>query len=136
MFCSKCGKEVAEGSRFCSGCGTPAVPTQQQTAQYVPQQKEPHRVIEPAGNVFLTKDNERKAKASLVLGITGLVTALLLPIVGIPVAIVGLIMGVIGQKSSKKGMALAGLILSIIGVVAGIINAAIGAALGAIGQLF
>ncbi len=27
MFCSKCGKAIAEGAQFCANCGTPVVPT-------------------------------------------------------------------------------------------------------------
>lgn len=32
MFCEKCGNPVAEGQPFCSVCGTPATPQQQQPA--------------------------------------------------------------------------------------------------------
>jgi len=71
--------------------------------------------------------------AALVLGIVGLV-AWFIPLFGLPVTIVGLILGVIGQKKKKKRIALAGMILSIIGLVATIINASIGAYLGATGQ--
>ena len=31
MFCTNCGKEIADGSRFCSGCGTPLSNDQQET---------------------------------------------------------------------------------------------------------
>jgi len=64
------------------------------------------------------------------LGINGL-WAWLIPLAGFPVTILGLIMGVVGQKSSMKKLAMAGLILSIIGLVATIINSAIGAYMGA-----
>jgi len=42
MFCSNCGKKIEEGTKFCSGCGTPVIeaqtiprqtPVQQQTAE-------------------------------------------------------------------------------------------------------
>jgi hypothetical protein len=70
--------------------------------------------------------------AALVLGITGLM-AWFIPLFGFPITIVGLILGVLGQKREKKGIALAGMILSIIGLVATIINSAIGAYMGATG---
>jgi uncharacterized membrane protein len=75
-----------------------------------------------------------KAVTSLVLGIVGML-AWLLPIIGLPVSITGLVFGVRSMNSVNKGMAIAGLTLSIIGVVLSIINASIGAYMGATGQL-
>ena len=75
-----------------------------------------------------------KAVTSLVLGIVGML-AWLLPIIGLPVAITGLVFGVRSLNSVNKGMAFAGLTLSIIGTVLSIINASIGAYMGATGQL-
>lgn len=80
------------------------------------------------------QDNSGKATASLVLGLIGLL-AWLLPIVGLPVTIVGVVMGAKGRNSSNRGVAVAGLVLSIIGLILTVINAAIGAYLGATGQL-
>ena len=74
-----------------------------------------------------------KATASLVLGILGMI-CWLLPIIGLPVTIVGLVMGCKGLDSSNRGIAMAGVILSVIGLVATIINAAWGAYLGVTGQ--
>jgi hypothetical protein len=77
-------------------------------------------------------DKSGHATASLVLGIIGLI-AWFIPLLGFPVTIVGLIFGVLGQKSSKKTIAVAGLVLSIVGLVVTIINSAIGAYQGATG---
>jgi hypothetical protein len=76
-----------------------------------------------------------KALAGLVLGLVGLF-AWCLPIVGLPVGVIGIVMGAKGLKSNRRGMAMAGLILSSICVVLALVNAAIGAYLGATGQLF
>lgn len=76
-----------------------------------------------------------KGIASFILGIVGMV-AWLLPIIGAPVTIVGLIMGIISRKQKKSGLATAGIVLCIIGLVAVIINASIGAYQGATGTLF
>lgn len=78
--------------------------------------------------------NQGKATASLVLGIVGLI-AWLLPLVGFPVTIVGLVMGVQGRNGEKKGMATAGMVLSIIGLVLCVINAVLGAYFGVTGQM-
>lgn len=76
-----------------------------------------------------------QAVASLVLGILSLV-AWLLPIAGIPVAGIGLLLGILGvTRGSRRGMAVAGIVLSAIGLLLAVINAAIGAYLGATGQL-
>lgn len=75
-----------------------------------------------------------KAVTSLLLGVVGML-AWLLPIIGLPVAIAGLVFGVRSINTEKKGMAIAGLTLSIIGIVLSIINASIGAFMGATGQL-
>ena len=71
------------------------------------------------------------AIAALVLGIIGLV-AWLIPILGLPITIVGLIMGVNGRRKNpeQKGMATAGMIMSIIGLILTIINGAVGACMG------
>ena len=74
-----------------------------------------------------------KPVASLVLGIVGLVTWLL-PLVGLPVSITGLVFGVNALKRVRKGMALAGVVLCSIGLLLGALNFAWGAYLGATGQ--
>ena len=33
MYCSKCGNQIADGSRFCSFCGSPVVEVQNFTQQ-------------------------------------------------------------------------------------------------------
>jgi hypothetical protein len=74
-----------------------------------------------------------KAVASLTLGILSLV-CWYLPIVGLPMTITGLVLGIKDHHSSKPGMAVAGIVTNIIGLVLSVINAAVGAYLGATGQ--
>jgi hypothetical protein len=62
----------------------------------------------------------------MILGIIGMV-AWLLPCVGIPVTVTGLILSIIGRRSvSRKGMALAGIILSGIALALTLINLFLG----------
>lgn len=75
-----------------------------------------------------------KAVASLVLGIIGLI-AWIIPIIGAPINIVGLVMGIKNRTGKNKGLAIAGIVLCIIGLIATIVNGAIGAYKGATGQL-
>ena len=72
----------------------------------------------------MNKQNN-KAIAGLVLGITSLL-AWLLPLLGYPVSIVGIIMGALGKKSEKKNIAIVGLVLYIIGLVLTLGNSAYG----------
>jgi len=75
---------------------------------------------------------KEKSTAALVLGILSLLFWFF-PFLGLPIAIIGLILAVNGIKNNKK-FAMGALICSIIGLVLGIANAAIGAYLGATGQ--
>ncbi len=75
-----------------------------------------------------------KATAGLVLGIVSMV-AWFIPLIGLPMSIIGIVYSSKGLKSAKRGKAIAGLVLSIIGLVLSLINAAWGAYLGATGQL-
>lgn len=66
-----------------------------------------------------------KAVASLVLGLVGLL-AWFIPLFGLPISIVGLVMGIKGKRSKNRGMAIAGIVLSILCLIATIINSIIG----------
>jgi hypothetical protein len=74
-----------------------------------------------------------KATASLVLGILGLF-GWCIPIIGLPMTITGLVLGVKSLKSQSRGTALAGVILCTIGLIFSLINAATGAYLAATGR--
>jgi len=75
---------------------------------------------EPRGGAF--------AIASLILGILSLL-AWLLPIAGLPVAIAGLILGIVGRGSRSRGLAMGGIVTSSIGLGLSLINAILGAIL-------
>lgn len=66
--------------------------------------------------IIIKKNNNGKATAGMVLGIIGLFASFI-PLFGLPVNIVGLVMGILGLKSEKKGKAKAGVILSGIGMI-------------------
>jgi membrane-bound ClpP family serine protease len=75
------------------------------------------------------------AIASLVLGVINL-CAWFLPICGIPLSIVGLVLGFLGMKSpSQKTLAIIGLALCGFGLLLGCGNAVFGAYLGLSGGL-
>lgn len=80
-------------------------------------------------------DRSALAIISLVLGILGL-CAWILPLCGFPISTVGLILGILGTRSSRRGMAIAGIVLAALTLLAAILNAAFGAYLGLNSDLF
>ena len=78
-------------------------------------------------NGMPTNDNQPQGPAkglsiaSLVLGIAGFV-ACCLPLVGYPVTITGLVLGIVAKSKGAGGMAIAGIVLSIITLVLTLIN--------------
>ncbi len=73
--------------------------------------------------------------ASMVLGICGFL-AWCIPLLGFPVSITGLVLGIVGMKKGGRGMAIAGIITSAITLVLTLANSLLGAYLGATGQLY
>jgi hypothetical protein len=78
-------------------------------------------------------NQEWKPITSLVLGILSML-AWCIPLCGAPVTIAGLVLGIMGLNSTKRNMAIAGIVLSSIGLVLTIVNGAYGAYLGYTGQ--
>lgn len=108
MYCVKCGKEVKEGTKFCTNCGAEIEEKKDEALTY-----SQNKSIETTSNptpVVEAKPAEAgdgKGTASLVLGIVSFVV----PCVGFITSIVGLILGICAKKSGKKT---AGIILNAI----------------------
>lgn len=69
-----------------------------------------------------------KAMAGFVLGLISII-AWIIPLIGYPITILGIIFSALGLNSKNKGKAIAGLILSIIFLILTFINSALGAIL-------
>lgn len=76
----------------------------------------------------LQKDRKGLALASLVLGLVGIILWII-PIFAYLGCIPGLVFGILGRKSTKRGMAIAGIILNCVFLIAAIINSVVGALL-------
>lgn len=73
MFCSKCGKELPDGSKFCSGCGSSqSIPSKVTETQH----SQPRSDNQPPGN----EENEQKQKTGLKILLAVLVSMLLVAI--------------------------------------------------------
>ena len=81
------------------------------------------QIIQPI--VQSTADRSGRATAALVLGIVGLFASLV-PIIGLPVQIIGLVLGIQSRKSTKRGLAIAGIVLCSIGIVFSVLSALLG----------
>jgi uncharacterized membrane protein YvbJ len=113
MFCSKCGEENPEGSKFCTKCGAALV-----------QPKAPAAAAAPAPTPRAAATGERTsgmAVAALVMGILGFLFFGLLSILAIIFGGIGISQTNKDPSLKGRGMAVAGLVLGIIGIVGGII---------------
>ncbi len=120
IVCPNCRTSNLAGSTFCSNCGARLFSAKVNTVtpflvQPVPAEPSKQRAAE----------HNWKAIVSLILGIIG-IFAWLIPLIGYPVTIAGLVFGIIGLKSQKSGMAIGGMVLSIIFLMATVINSALG----------
>ena len=133
-YCRKCGSQIDDEAVVCPKCGVP-------TDLY-------NKSNQGSANGNVTKDgiskmqdnlmgNNRKghATASFTLGFVNLLLWLI-PLLGFPGTIVGLIMGILGLQSTYRGKAIAGIVLCSICLLLTLINSIIGAYLGATGKLF
>ena len=94
-----------------------------------PSQLITHPGIIPGTTNITTEENPpQKSTASLVLGIVGCI-AWLIPLIGFPVTIVGLILGIRRKYT-------VGIILNVIWLSLTLVNSAVGAVLGYQGKLF
>lgn len=101
--------------------------------------KESKPQVEEVEAKVKTSDAPKKSDASssadnyalgaLVIGILNL-CSWCIPLCGVPMAIIGIVLGVLGMKSEdKKTMAIIGLALSVLGLIASIVNGIAGAAM-------
>ena len=95
-YCTKCGIRMDDNDMVCPECGM------QQGGYASPKEMQSIDGMRP-------QESNGKSVASLVLGIVGVI-AWCLPILGLPVGVIGLIMGIQGyNRSNAKGMAMAGI---------------------------
>ena len=128
MFCPNCAAQLADGSAFCPNCGKNlegATPPAQSAPPAQPYQAAPAYQATPAA----TSGSKGKALASMICGIAGIVFGCCLWYIGLPAAIVGLILGIMSlrNKEDGHGMALAGVIMCGVALLLAIITAIAGA---------
>lgn len=117
MFCIKCGKEIKDGTKFCTNCGA-EVTAQKEKVKETKEKEDKlsysqNQTIKTTTNPTPTTtqststgEQDGKATASLVLGICSFVVFCLM----FPLSIIGLILGLVSKE--KSGKRTAGIILN------------------------
>jgi len=95
---------------------------------------------EPTGSdsdlrIASLEKNINLAMPSVILGAFSLI-AWFYPLCGFPVSILGLYFGITSSNTSRRSVAIGGIILSLVGLLATTVNSTLGAYLGARGELF
>ncbi len=109
VFCPECDKQLSSKATMCPNCGYE---------------------LKKVGTQVQKNGKDTLSLVGMILGFCSIL-AWLLPILGYPCTIVGIILSACGMNSNKKGFAITGLVLSIIFLVVTLINSLIGAAIGA-----
>lgn len=102
MHCSNCGAELDKDSKFCSYCGNEVTKGKKEEVkeEKKAEEKKEEKIVEKKEEVTKTTNTvtDRKATASLVLGICSFVIFCLM----LPLSIVGLILGIVSKERSGK----------------------------------
>jgi hypothetical protein len=138
-FCTNCGKPISEQAVACMSCGAPPV-GHRRFCRNCGAALNPEQVIctkcgaaisstgvsRPAVSGAVAGQKSGASTAALILGILGMIFALLIPLLGMPITIAGFICGLCGIFRDGRGRAKVGLVLSIIGLALAILNIVIG----------
>lgn len=118
--CNNCGADLTSNDVFCKSCGTAITSENSSTNSVSSTANYSNESVVPAKS---KKDSF--AITGLVFGLISIV-AWLLPLIGFPITILGIIFSSLGIKSSKKSLAIAGLVLSIIFLLLTMTNSILG----------
>jgi len=102
MYCNNCGNIIKKEDKFCPNCGV--------MINQIPSNQQPQNNIDVP-----KKDRDNLGTISLILGIISLILSIFLNILILPMAIVGLILGIISK--SRNGKKIAGIILNAISII-------------------
>ena len=122
MFCTKCGKQLAENANFCSNCG----------AQAFEKYKEPKESSDTARAQDTPSQNPTQKKKLSIMALVGFIVSMASLITfPLPGGIVGLVLSRKGRKEIEaqgldgRGFASAGIAVGIVNIVIGAIRTAL-----------
>lgn len=109
MFCKNCGKVLNQGDLFCANCGNQIIAENNEVENVSFTTNEfdnlNHQQSNNNQNIPVNNTNKEKsglATASIVIGIISIILSFFLTILVYPLAIVGLILGIVNKKKCKK----------------------------------
>ena len=127
--CPECGKEVSDKAKTCVNCGISLnniiCPECGNLMEGNTCQNCGYQSISESNDGSNTSNNN-SALVGMILGLVSII-AWLIPLLGYPCTIVGIIFSTKGLNTNKRGMAIAGLVLSIIFLIFTFINSIAGA---------
>lgn len=125
--CPNCGKQISNKAERCISCGL-RLSSSDRLANNSIQRQNYQDVYSGSNNQIINYSSEGQgtATASLILGLFALF-AWIIPLIGLPISIAGIITGSISLSKSQSGSAVGGIILSVLGLIGTIINWILGA---------
>lgn len=109
MFCKKCGSTLPEGTIYCSNCGEKIEPIENNNSSV---NINNNQVNNNTFNSLNSANSNKPDKASVVIGIISIVLSFVFSVLVIPLAIIGLVIGIV-----KKPSNIAGIVLNAIAIV-------------------
>jgi hypothetical protein len=119
MNCPNCHQPVEADAAFCGNCGQPIGTALQRSAGHLAAAG----AAELPGYAQATPEQhtgELKALLSVLGGVTGLVGALFVPLLGLVLGAFGVFMGTLSRSSTRRGLSTAGLMIASLAILGGL----------------
>lgn len=118
-FCSHCGEALEENQMFCTNCGK-SIQETSASSSYTYQQSPSQ--FQQSYTPQYSQESSSKSPAPIILGIIGIIFAILLPIVTYPCSIVGIVLAARNRPTN-----VAGIVLNVIALLIALANSILAA---------
>ncbi|MDE6029503.1 MAG: zinc-ribbon domain-containing protein [Clostridiales bacterium] len=123
MFCTQCGTQLDDDSKFCYKCGKPTHLAEQKDQVAAKDDYDPFAPLTPTQNAYAPpqqyqqppQQNNAPAASESNFGLIGFILAFFFPILGIVFSLIGM------TQKKNVGLATAGFIISLLFIVLAIV---------------